>query len=68
MVRSLATESYTLEQLQQKYSLSISVAFEVLDRYGGDRASIDKIMKRCRRSQARTQIEETGSMSCNPRS
>ncbi|MDR6101679.1 hypothetical protein QE369_001857 [Agrobacterium larrymoorei] len=51
MDQSRRTEPYTLEQLQQKYSLSISRAADVMDRFGGDRALIDKIMKRRHQNQ-----------------
>lgn len=43
---SQLTEPYTVEQLQDRYSLSISRAVDSLDRCGGDRVLIDKIMKR----------------------
>lgn len=47
MDQSLRTEPYTVEQLQQKYSLSISKAADILDQFKGDRALIDKMLKRC---------------------
>ena len=38
---------YTVEQLQQKYAVSLHVAVEVLEHFRGDRLKIDKFMKRC---------------------
>ncbi|WP_313077946.1 hypothetical protein [Agrobacterium pusense] len=38
---------YTVEELQQEYSVSLPQAAEVLDRFGGDRRTIKKLMKRC---------------------
>lgn len=43
----LRNQPYTVEQLQQEYALSLSRAVEALDRFGGDRPFIDKMMKRC---------------------
>jgi len=43
----LRNQPYTVEQLQQAYALSLPKAVEVLDRFGGDRSLIDKMMKRC---------------------
>jgi len=43
----LRNQPYTVEQLQQEYALSLPKAVEVLDRFGGDRSLIDKMMKRC---------------------
>lgn len=40
-------QPYTVEQLQQEYSMSLPKAVEVLDRFGGDRETIHKLMKRC---------------------
>jgi hypothetical protein len=45
-MQNVPKQPYTVEQLQHNYSLSLSKAVEVLDRFGGDRASIDKLMKR----------------------
>jgi len=41
------TQPYTVEQLQQEYSVSLPKAVEVMDRFGGDRRTIKKLMKRC---------------------
>ncbi|WP_193749476.1 hypothetical protein [Agrobacterium tumefaciens] len=41
------TQPYTVEQLQQEYSVSLPKAVEVLDRFGGDRQTIKKLMRRC---------------------
>jgi hypothetical protein len=41
------TQPYTVEQLQQEYSVSLATAVEVVDRFGGDRRTIKKLMKRC---------------------
>ncbi len=51
MDQSLRPEPYTVEQLQQKYSLSISTAVDILDHCNGDRALIDKMLKRCHQKQ-----------------
>ncbi|SOC93571.1 hypothetical protein SAMN05216358_3752 [Rhizobium sp. AN5] len=40
-------QPYTVEQLQQEYSVSLPKAVEVLDRFGGDRQTIKKLMRRC---------------------
>lgn len=40
-------KQYTAEMLQEVYELSLPKAIEVLDRFGGDSASIEKMMKRC---------------------
>lgn len=40
-------QPYTVELLQQKYSVSLHLAVEVLERFAGDRSKIDKFMKRC---------------------
>lgn len=40
---------YTLEELQQIYQLSIAQAAQILDRFGGEKRSIDKFMRRCKR-------------------
>ncbi|EHJ97734.1 hypothetical protein [Agrobacterium tumefaciens] len=40
-------QPYTVEQLQQKYAVSLHVAVEVLEHFRGDRSKIDKFMKRC---------------------
>jgi len=40
-------DPYTVEQLQQKYAVSLNVAVEVLEHFRGDRSKIDKFMKRC---------------------
>ncbi len=37
---------YTVEELQEVSSLSFPKAIQVLDRFGGDPALIDKMMKR----------------------
>jgi hypothetical protein len=41
-----ATKQYTVEQLQEVYALSLPKAIQLLDRFGGDAAVIDKMMKR----------------------
>jgi hypothetical protein len=41
------SKKYTVEKLQEVYALSLPKAIEVLDRFGGDSASIEKMMKRC---------------------
>ncbi|KWT75313.1 hypothetical protein BS628_18260 [Agrobacterium radiobacter] len=46
-MREDKTGQYTVEQLQQEYAVSLAKAVEVLDRYGGDRAIIEKLLKRC---------------------
>ena len=38
---------YTVEELQQEYSVSLPQAVEGLDRVGGDRRTINTLMKRC---------------------
>ncbi|QCL76873.1 hypothetical protein CFBP5877_24915 (plasmid) [Agrobacterium tumefaciens] len=38
--------SYTIEELQDVYALTIQKAAELIDRFRGDRVLIDKIMKR----------------------
>ncbi|WP_262528766.1 hypothetical protein [Agrobacterium tumefaciens] len=40
-------EPYTIEKLQSVYALSLQKAAEILDRFGGDRKSIEKMLKRC---------------------
>ncbi|WP_284767046.1 hypothetical protein [Agrobacterium sp. CFBP2214] len=45
-MREDKTGQYTVEQLQQEYAVSLAKAVEVLDRYGGDRAIIEKLLKR----------------------
>ena len=40
-------QPYTVEQLQQKYAVSLHVAVELLEHFRGDRSKIDKFMKRC---------------------
>ncbi len=42
-------KQYNVEMLQEVYELSLPKAIEVLDRFGGDSASIEKMMKRCPR-------------------
>ena len=42
-------KQYNAEMLQEVYELSLPKAIEVLDRFGGDSASIEKMMKRCPR-------------------
>lgn len=64
MDQIIRTEPYTLEQLQQKYSLSISKAVDVIERFGGDRASIDKMMKRRHRNEVDAHQEPARSESC----
>ena len=39
-------QQYTVEKLQEIYSLSLPQAVQILDRFGGDAALIDKMMKR----------------------
>jgi hypothetical protein len=46
-MRENEIQPYTVEQLQQKYSVSLYLAVEVLERFAGDRSKIDKFMKRC---------------------
>lgn len=46
-MRENEIQPYTVEELQQKYALSLHVAVEVLERFAGDRSKIDKFMKRC---------------------
>lgn len=41
-----ASKQYTVEQLQEVYALSLPKAIQLLDRFGGDAAVIDKMMKR----------------------
>ncbi len=38
---------YTIEKLQSVYALSLQKAAEILDRFGDDRKSIEKMLKRC---------------------
>lgn len=66
MEQSISTEPYTLEQLQQKYSLSISRAVDVLDRFGGDRTLIDKMMKRRQQNQLDSHPKATLSGTVDP--
>lgn len=40
------TQEYTVEKLQEVYSLSLPQAVHILDRCGGDAALIDKMLKR----------------------
>ncbi len=40
------SKQYTVEQLQEVYALSLPKAIQLLDRFGGDAAVIDKMMKR----------------------
>ncbi|MGO4319564.1 hypothetical protein [Agrobacterium sp. MCAB5] len=40
-------QPYTVEQLQQKYAVSLQVAVELLEHFRGDRTKTDKFMKRC---------------------
>jgi len=42
-----SNDRYTVEQLQQEYALSLPRAVELLDRFGGDRSSIEKLLKHC---------------------
>lgn len=51
---------YTVEQLQQQYAVSLHVAVEVLERFGGDRSKIDKFMKRCPHRDAEKNTDENG--------
>lgn len=46
-MKSANLEPYTIEELQSVYSLSLQKAAALLDRFGGDKALIDKMMKRC---------------------
>jgi len=46
-MRENKIEPYTVEQLQQAYSVSLPKAVEVLEHFRGDRSKIDKFMKRC---------------------
>lgn len=43
------TKRYTVEKLQEVYCLSLPKAVQILDRFGGDAALIDKLMKRLSR-------------------
>ncbi|MDS7594038.1 hypothetical protein [Agrobacterium tumefaciens] len=40
-------QPYTIEELQSVYLLKLTRAAEILDRFGGDKVLIDKMMKRC---------------------
>ncbi len=40
------TDQYTIEELQEVYALSIQKEAELIERFHGDRLSIDKVMKR----------------------
>lgn len=40
------SKQYTVEKLQEIYALSLPKAIEVLDRFGGNGALIEKMMKR----------------------
>jgi hypothetical protein len=46
-MRENEIQPYTVEELQQKYAVSLHVAVEVLEHFRGDRSKIDKFMKRC---------------------
>ncbi|TGR68200.1 hypothetical protein EN837_16290 [bacterium M00.F.Ca.ET.194.01.1.1] len=41
------TRNYTIEQIQEVYALGLVQAAELFERFAGDRAAIDKMMKRC---------------------
>ncbi|WP_180356048.1 hypothetical protein [Aliirhizobium smilacinae] len=40
---------YTLEELQQIYELSIQQSNQILDKFKGEKHSIDKFLRRCNR-------------------
>ncbi|MBW9079746.1 hypothetical protein JNB84_17460 [Rhizobium pusense] len=40
------TRNYTIEQIQEVYALSLVQAAELFERFAGDRAAIDEMMKR----------------------
>ncbi|MGF9567041.1 hypothetical protein [Neorhizobium sp. JUb45] len=46
-MKQITRPRYSLEALQQAYTLNLSQASDLLKRFGSDKASIDKIMKRC---------------------
>ncbi|NWJ27538.1 hypothetical protein [Rhizobium sp. RM] len=46
-MKSANPEPYTIEKLQSVYALSLQKAAEILDRFGGDRKLIEKMLKRC---------------------
>ncbi len=46
-MRENEIQPYTVEELQQKYAVSLHVAMEVIEHFRGDRSKIDKFMKRC---------------------
>lgn len=46
-VKSVNLEPYTIEKLHSVYALSLHKAAEILERFGGDKTAIDKMMKRC---------------------
>lgn len=41
------TRNYSIEQIQELYALGLVQAAELFERSAGDRAAIDKMMKRC---------------------
>ncbi len=43
---------YTLEELQEAYELSIPQAAQIMDKFGGEKASTDRFMRRCVRRRA----------------
>ncbi|MDH0870846.1 MULTISPECIES: hypothetical protein [Agrobacterium] len=41
------TLNYTIEQIQEVHASGLVQAAELFERFAGDRAAIDKMMKRC---------------------
>ncbi|MGV2068451.1 hypothetical protein [Agrobacterium sp. 22-226-1] len=46
-MRENKMEPYTVEQLQQQYAVSLHMAVEVRERFGGDRSKLARFMKHC---------------------
>jgi len=46
-MKQMTRPRYSLEGLQETYTLSLPQAAALLKRFGSDKASIDRIMKRC---------------------
>ncbi len=59
-MRENEIQPYTVEELQQKYAVSLHVAVEVIEHFRGDRSKIDKFMKRCPNRDAEKNTDENG--------
>lgn len=46
-MKQMTRPRYSLEVLQQTYTLNLAQAADLLKRFGSDKVLIDKIMKRC---------------------